>query len=172
MRCWRWMSRAARERRTIRCGACRYGTLTTAGWIPRSPISTTRPRGRSRARSPARCSCNVSSRRRRVGFTSISMAGRRRQSRAAPKAANARRRARSTDCSANAMDDPRLTPARADLAAKYLEGKVEAARFVAGEEFEMLDAIAPLRPSPSSDAELASQALKGEHVTIYDHNGE
>jgi cell wall-associated NlpC family hydrolase len=70
------------------------------------------------------------------------------------------------------MDDPRLTPARADLAAKYLEGKVEAARFVAGEEFEIIDAIAPLRRSPSSDAELASQALKGEHVTIYDHNGE
>jgi hypothetical protein len=30
------------------------------------------------------------------------------------------------------MDDPRLTPARTDLAAKYLEGKVEAARFVVG----------------------------------------
>ena len=36
------------------------------------------------------------------------------------------------------MDDPRLTPARPDLAAKYLEGKVEAARFVAGEEFEIV----------------------------------
>ena len=33
------------------------------------------------------------------------------------------------------MDDPRLTPARGDLAAKYLEGKVKAARFVEGEEF-------------------------------------
>ena len=33
------------------------------------------------------------------------------------------------------MDDPRLTPARPDLAAKYLEGKVKAARFVEGEEF-------------------------------------
>ena len=42
------------------------------------------------------------------------------------------------------MDDPRLTPARPDLAAKYLEGKVEAARFVAGEAFEIIDAIAPL----------------------------
>src|ERR1700712_2105192 len=70
------------------------------------------------------------------------------------------------------MDDPRLTPARADLAAKYLEGKVEAARFVAGEEFEIADAIAPLRRGPSSDAELATQALKGERVTIYDRNGE
>ena len=33
------------------------------------------------------------------------------------------------------MDDPRLTPARPEVAAKYLEGKVKAARFVAGEEF-------------------------------------
>ena len=38
------------------------------------------------------------------------------------------------------MDDPRLTPARPDLAAKYLEGKVEAKRFVEGEEFEISDA--------------------------------
>ena len=29
-------------------------------------------------------------------------------------------------------DDPRLTPMRGDLAAKYLEGKVKAARFVTG----------------------------------------
>ena len=70
------------------------------------------------------------------------------------------------------MDDPRLTPARPDLAAKYLEGKIKAARFVAGEEFEIVDAIAPLRRSPSSDAELATEVLKGERVTIYDRNGE
>ncbi len=67
------------------------------------------------------------------------------ESRRARKAANARPRARSTSCWANAMDDPRLTPARPDLAAKYLEGKVRAARFVDGEEFEISDAIAPLR---------------------------
>jgi len=70
------------------------------------------------------------------------------------------------------MDDPRLTPARPDLAAKYLEGRIEAARFVIGEEFEISDAIAPLRNGPASDAMLATQALKGERVTIYDRNGE
>lgn len=70
------------------------------------------------------------------------------------------------------MHDPRLTPARGDLAAKYLEGTVKAARFVAGEEFEIADAIAPLRNGPSSDAELATQALLGERVTIYDRTGE
>jgi hypothetical protein len=70
------------------------------------------------------------------------------------------------------MDDPRLTPARPDLAAKYLEGKVDAARFVAGETFEISDAIAPLRNAPFSGAELVTQALKGERVTIYDRDDE
>jgi cell wall-associated NlpC family hydrolase len=70
------------------------------------------------------------------------------------------------------MDDPRLTPARPDLAAKYLEGKVKAARFVTGEEFGVVDAIAPLRGAPAADAALLTQALKGERVTIYDRNGE
>jgi len=70
------------------------------------------------------------------------------------------------------VDDPRLTPARPDLAAKYLEGKVKAARFVEGEEFEVTTAIAPLREAPFADAALLTQALKGEQVTIYDHNGE
>lgn len=70
------------------------------------------------------------------------------------------------------MDDPRLTPARGDLAAKYLEGKIRAERFVTGEEFEISDALAPLREAPSSDATLSTQALKGERVTIYDRNGE
>ena len=70
------------------------------------------------------------------------------------------------------MDDPRLTPARGDLAAKYLEGKVKAARFVTGEEFEIVDALAPLREAPSFDATLLTQALKGERVTIYDGDGE
>ena len=70
------------------------------------------------------------------------------------------------------MGDPRLTPARPDLAAKYLEGKVAAARFVTGEEFEISATVAPLREGPSSDATLLTQALKGERVTIYDRNAE
>ena len=70
------------------------------------------------------------------------------------------------------MDDPRLTPARPDLAAIYLEGKVEAARFATGETFEISDPIAPLLDAPSSGATLLTQALKGERVTIYDRTGE
>ena len=70
------------------------------------------------------------------------------------------------------MDDPRLTPARPEVAAKYLEGKVKAARFVDGEVFEVTEPIAPLRRQPAPDAELMTQALKGDRATIYDRNGE
>jgi len=70
------------------------------------------------------------------------------------------------------MDDPRVTPARPDLAAKYLEGKVEATRFVTGEEFEIYDALVPLRSQPFSGAEMLTQALKGERVTVYDRDDE
>ena len=70
------------------------------------------------------------------------------------------------------MHDPRLTPARGDLAAKYLEGKVQADRFVTGEEFEVVEAIAPVREQPSSGAMLMTEALRGERVTVYDRNGE
>jgi len=68
--------------------------------------------------------------------------------------------------------DPRLTPARPDLAAKHLEGKVEALRFVSGEEFEVFDGIAPVRRDPFGGAMLDTQALKGERVTIYERSAE
>ncbi|KIZ40916.1 MULTISPECIES: NlpC/P60 family protein [Rhodopseudomonas] len=70
------------------------------------------------------------------------------------------------------MDDPRLTPARGDLAATYLEGKVAAKRFVTGEEFEVFDGVAPLRREPFSGAMLDTQALRGERVTVYDRTEE
>jgi hypothetical protein len=72
----------------------------------------------------------------------------------------------------DATYDPRLTPARPDLAAKYLEGKVTAARFVNGEEFEIFDGVAPMRHEPFSGAALDTQALKGERVTVYDRTDE
>lgn len=68
--------------------------------------------------------------------------------------------------------DPRLTPARADLAAKKLEGKVAAARYVEGHSFEVIEPQAPLRGEPAPDAPLVTEALKGERVTIYDSNAE
>jgi cell wall-associated NlpC family hydrolase len=73
---------------------------------------------------------------------------------------------------ADAKYDPRLTPARPDLAATYLEGKVEAARFVDGEEFEVADGIAAVRREPFHGAMLETQALRGERVTIYDRTDE
>ncbi len=68
--------------------------------------------------------------------------------------------------------DPRVTPARPDLTAKHLEGKVKAASFVEGVEYEVFDPIAPIRSAPSHDAPLQTEALKGERVTIYDRDGE
>ena len=70
------------------------------------------------------------------------------------------------------MADLRLTPARPEIAARYLEGKVQAARFVDGEVFEVVEPIASLREAPASDAMLATQALKGERVTVYDRSDE
>ncbi len=68
--------------------------------------------------------------------------------------------------------DPRLTPARADLAAKHLEGKVAAARFVEGELREVAEPQAPLRRAPSPDAALDTEALKGERVIVYETTDE
>src|SRR5689334_17589536 len=68
--------------------------------------------------------------------------------------------------------DPRTTPARPDLAASHLAGKVEATRFVDGHVREIAEPQAPLRRSPSLDAGLDTEALKGERVTIYDSNEE
>lgn len=66
--------------------------------------------------------------------------------------------------------DKRLTPARPDLAARYLEGKVEADRFVDGTEFEIADGVTSVRRDPFAGAMLDTQALRGERVTVYDRN--
>jgi hypothetical protein len=71
----------------------------------------------------------------------------------------------------NALD-PRLTPARPDLAAAHLKGRVEAARFVEGIECEVRDESAPLRREPAPDASLDTEALRGERVTVYETNEE
>jgi cell wall-associated NlpC family hydrolase len=68
--------------------------------------------------------------------------------------------------------DPRVTPARADLAAKTLEGKVSATRYVEGRVMEVIAPQAPLRHEPRSDAPLDTEALCGERVTVYDSNAE
>lgn len=68
--------------------------------------------------------------------------------------------------------DSRTTPARPDLAAKYLQGQVTATRYVEGAEYEVVDPQAPLRRTPSPDAPLDTEALKGERVTVYETTDE
>jgi len=64
--------------------------------------------------------------------------------------------------------DPRITPARRDLAAKHLAGVVDAQRFVEGKPYEIGAADAPVRAAASDQAELQTEALKGERVTVYE----
>jgi cell wall-associated NlpC family hydrolase len=64
--------------------------------------------------------------------------------------------------------DRRLTPARADLAAKHLRGLVDAPRYAEGRKMRVVTATAPLRRSPRADAPLETEALYGESVTVYD----
>lgn len=68
--------------------------------------------------------------------------------------------------------DPRITPARPDLAAKYLRGKVEAARFVEGQLRQVIEPQAPVRRAPGHDATLDTEALKGERVAVYETTDE
>jgi cell wall-associated NlpC family hydrolase len=68
--------------------------------------------------------------------------------------------------------DPRLTPARTDLAAAHLKGKVEAERFVEGVRMRVTAPKAPLRRSPAPDAALDTEALHGERVTVYETSDE
>ncbi|HET9903141.1 MAG TPA: NlpC/P60 family protein [Xanthobacteraceae bacterium] len=64
--------------------------------------------------------------------------------------------------------DRRVTPARGDIAARHLQGKVSAERFVDGERKVVVEPSAPLRHEPVPDAPLDTEVLLGEAVTVYD----
>jgi cell wall-associated NlpC family hydrolase len=64
--------------------------------------------------------------------------------------------------------DPRITPARPDLAAAHLRGKVQAALYADGTEQEVIAGIAPVRDAPSHDATQVTEALRGDRVTVYE----
>jgi cell wall-associated NlpC family hydrolase len=68
--------------------------------------------------------------------------------------------------------DPRIHPFRPEIAAKYLQGQVEAARFVEGVRHTVVEPIAALRRTPSHEARLDSQALLGERVVVYETTDE
>jgi len=68
--------------------------------------------------------------------------------------------------------DRRITPFRADLADERLRGQVEAKRFSTGTVRRVLASFAPLHRSPSREAPVDTQAIRGESVTVYDdHEG-
>ncbi|MGU3496396.1 C40 family peptidase [Xanthobacteraceae bacterium A53D] len=64
--------------------------------------------------------------------------------------------------------DPRLTPARPDLAAASLKGIVDAPRYADGETRRVFADVAPLRRTPRADGMLDTEALYGESVTAYE----
>ncbi|WP_026608496.1 NlpC/P60 family protein [Methylocapsa acidiphila] len=68
--------------------------------------------------------------------------------------------------------DPRLTPARPDLAAAQLRGQVSADEFVEGRPVQIRVGIADLRREPRPDSAIDTQALFGEAAMLYeDHEG-
>jgi cell wall-associated NlpC family hydrolase len=66
------------------------------------------------------------------------------------------------------MSDPRLTPARPDLAAASLRGQVSAERYVEGRRVQIAVALAALRRRPDPAASLETQALYGETLAVYE----
>lgn len=64
--------------------------------------------------------------------------------------------------------DPRLHAFRDDLAAASLQDRVRAPRYSEGEIRQVAAPSAPIRVSPRFDATLATEALSGELLTVYD----
>jgi len=64
--------------------------------------------------------------------------------------------------------DPRLTPARPDLAAAYLRGRIAAPAYAEGQIMYVSTGIADVRREPSHDAPLDTQALFGEQAMLYE----
>ncbi len=68
------------------------------------------------------------------------------------------------------IHDPRLTPARPDLAAAHLRGIVEAERYVEGRRCQVSAAVLDLKRQPRPDAALDTQVLCGETLRVYDED--
>jgi len=68
--------------------------------------------------------------------------------------------------------DRRLTPARPDLAAESLRGRVSAQRYVAPSPMRVRCEAADLRATPSHETSLDTQALHGERVDVYEITAE
>jgi cell wall-associated NlpC family hydrolase len=68
----------------------------------------------------------------------------------------------------NEAFDRRLTPARPEVAAKHLEGRITASRFVEGATMQVKEGVVDIKREPRPDAALDTQALYGELFTVYD----
>ena len=66
------------------------------------------------------------------------------------------------------MLDPRLTPARPDLAAEHLRGRVEAERFVTPTAAAIAAESAALKRRPEAGASWETEALHGEALAVYE----
>ena len=67
--------------------------------------------------------------------------------------------------------DPRLTPARPDLAAAHLKGQVEAERFVEPVDKQAVISAAPIRRAPDPDGAMDDQVLAGEVFAVLEERG-
>jgi len=68
--------------------------------------------------------------------------------------------------------DKRLNPYRADLAAAYLRGEVDADRFVESEDFQVAAPRAPLLRRPEDHAPMDTELLYGETFRVYETVGD
>ncbi len=66
------------------------------------------------------------------------------------------------------MADKRMTPARPDLAALHLKGKVDAERFVEGQRLMSLRGHVPMRVRPESYCAQETELLCGESFIVYE----
>ncbi len=68
--------------------------------------------------------------------------------------------------------DPRLVPARPDLAAAHLKGSVAAERFTEGRSLTVAAPVLDMTSTPDRDAGLSNQLLMGERFLAYEEDAE
>lgn len=69
---------------------------------------------------------------------------------------------------ADQIFDPRVTPARGDLADRSLEEKIKAEKYVDGTEYQLVYGLTNLYSHPDVKSETSSQLLYGEFFTVYE----
>ncbi|NNU79171.1 C40 family peptidase [Halovulum dunhuangense] len=70
------------------------------------------------------------------------------------------------------MSDPRLTPARADLAAAHLRGVIDAPRYAEGRPMRVCVPVLGMTADPAGQGAFVTELVFGEEVTVYDEDRE